>query len=593
MEVRSQMPQETHRKMRDIRKFGVSENGLCGSRSFSHAWNSRCFRGTLSVIAIVIGMQPAAVVAQQSHPQYGGEVTIKGNVVNSAGKSIGDASVWLEQEGTLNRLGTKTDAAGAFGFAAIPPGRYLLSAEKSGQKSHGPVVLALGQGERKDIDLILEVPPDTRSDSTARSQSPTQTMEFSDKPNFAIAGVTDWTAAGGHGSDSALRTSEDLARETLTLKADRSDRLGPASPSGASKENESENKLRAALAGAPGSFDGNHQLGEFYLRTGRYKESIPLLQAAYQIDPAVNDNTYDLVLAYKESGDFLRALEYVKKLQIHKDSADLHHLAGELDEKLGDPLAAVQEDEMAVRLDPSEQNYFTWGSELLLHRAVWQAVEVFRSGAKLYPKSPRMLAALGASLFGAALYDEAALRLCDASDLNPAEPEPHIFMGQIEKEAPAPLPCVEQKLARFLQKRPDSPLANYLYAMAVWKRQEQRANPLALQQVETLLTKAVTIDPNCVDAYLQLGILYSSEHNYEKAIGFYTKAIEVDPQLGEAHYRLGVAYDRTGEPKKAKREFALHDEIEKQKAAAVERQRREIKQFLVVLQAQPTHSTVQ
>ena len=106
-----------------------------------------------------------------------------------------------------------------------------------------------------------------------------------------------------------------------------------------------------------------------------------------------------------------------------------------------------------------------------------------------------MLAALGTSLFGAALYDEAALRLCDASDLNPTEPEPYIFMGKVEKEAPAPLPCVDQKLARFLQKQPDSPLANYLYAMAVWKRQELRADSPTLEQVETLLTKAVTIDP--------------------------------------------------------------------------------------------------
>ena len=211
-------------------------------------------------------------------------------------------------------------------------------------------------------------------------------MEFSDKPNFTIAGVTDWTAVGGHGSDSALRTSEDLARETLTLKPDRSDRLGPASPSDASKENESESKLRAALAGAPGSFDGNHQLGEFYLHAGRYRESIPLLQAAYQIDPAMDDNTYDLALAYKEAGDFSQAHEYVQKLQTHKDSADLHRLAGELDEKLGDPLAAVQEDELAVRLDPSEQNYFAWGSELLLHRAVWQAVEVFRKRSQAIPK---------------------------------------------------------------------------------------------------------------------------------------------------------------------------------------------------------------
>ena len=97
----------------------------------------------------------------------------------------------------------------------------------------------------------------------------------------------------------------------------------------------------------------------------------------------------------------------------------------------------------------------------------------------------------------------------------------------------------------------------------------------------------MAIDPKCSDAYLQLGVLSFSQHQPEKAIGFYTKAIQSDPQLGEAHYRLGVAYDRIGSPEKAAQEFKLHDEIEKRQAAAVEQQRREVKQFLVVLDGQP------
>jgi Tfp pilus assembly protein PilF len=123
--------------------------------------------------------------------------------------------------------------------------------------------------------------------------------------------------------------------------------------------------------------------------------------------------------------------------------------------------------------------------------------------------------------------------------------------------------------------------------MTIVKRQEQPADPAALHQVETLLTKAVAIDPKCSDAYLQLGILYFSQHQPEKAIHFYTQAIQANPQLGEAHYRLAVAYDRIGLPEKARQEFQLHDEIEKLQADAVERQRREVKQFLVVLEGQP------
>jgi tetratricopeptide (TPR) repeat protein len=549
------------------------------------------FLGGVSVIVVLLSILTAASLAQQTHSEHTDGVTIQGKVHNLAGNSVGDASVTLEQKGILKPLETKTNAEGIFAFTTLPAGSYSLNAEKSGQKSHRTAVLVMSQGDRKDVDLILDIPIDIRSSSNSPSNQ-TQAMEFSDKPNFTIAGVVDWTAVGGHGSDSALRTSEDLARETLTLKPETS-KYPESAPGEAKNENESERKLRAALASAPESFEANHQLGEFYLHAGRYRDSIPLLHAAYQIDPRMDGNAYDLALAYKEAGDLPQSREYVQKLLAHKDSADLHRLAGELDEKLGDPLAAVQEYERAARLDPSERNYFEWGSELLLHRAVWQAAEVFRNGAKAYPKSARMLTALGASLFASALYDEAALRLCDASDLNPANPEPYMFMGKIEREAPTPLPCVEQKLKRFVEKQPENPLANYLYAMAIWKRQTQPANQQALQQVETLLTKAVAIDPNCVDAYLQLGVLYFSQRDYPKAISFYTKAIEVDPHLGEAHYRLGVAYDRIGEPTKANREFALHDEIEKQQAAVVESQRQEIKQFLVVLQAQPTHPTVQ
>jgi tetratricopeptide (TPR) repeat protein len=504
--------------------------------------------------------------------------TIKGTVHDSTGKLVADASVRLERKdvpGVVEAVvGAKTSAAGGFVFSAVPVGSYTLSAEKSGLRSRSTTVVASPDGNQKPVDLVLD------ADSAASAPSSAPAMEFADKPNFTVAGVTDWTAVGGHGSDATLRTSEALARETLALKPQG---LGP----GDARANQSESNLRAALAGAPGSFDANHQLGEFYLGAGNYQESVPLLQTAYRIDPTNRGNEYDLARAYEATGDFPQSRDHVEKLLAHQDDAGLHRLLGELDEKMGDPLAAVHEDEQAVRLDPSEQNYFAWGSELLLHRAVWQAAEVFKNGTKAYPKSARMLAALGTALFAGALYDQAGDSLCQASDLNPADTEPYLFMGRIEMAAPKPLACIEPRLARFVQQQPGNSLANYFYAMAIWKRQQQPMDQKALQQVETLLAKAVAIDPKCGDAYLQLGILSFSQRNFEKAIGFYGKAIEVDPQLGEAHYRLGVAYDRIGSPEKAKQEFQLHDEIEKLQAAAVERQRREVKQFLVVLEGQP------
>jgi tetratricopeptide (TPR) repeat protein len=259
----------------------------------------------------------------------------------------------------------------------------------------------------------------------------------------------------------------------------------------------------------------------------------------------------------------------------------VHRLAGEIDEKSGDPLAAVHEFERAVTMDPSEQDYFEWGSELLIHRAVWQAKEVFEQGVKVYPRSARLLTALGAALFAGALYDEAALRLCEASDLIPDDSEPYLFMGKVEIATPKPLPCVEEKLTRFAQRKPDNSRANYYLAMAIWKQSGQEIDEETTRKIESMLTKAVMIDSKFGEAYVQLGNLKSQHKAFAEAAELYAKAIEADPQSSEAHYRLGLAYDRLGEQAKAQREFQLHEEIEKQHADAIDRERREVKQFVV------------
>jgi tetratricopeptide (TPR) repeat protein len=203
-----------------------------------------------------------------------------------------------------------------------------------------------------------------------------------------------------------------------------------------------------------------------------------------------------------------------------------------------------------------------------------------------------MQTALGTALFAGARYDQAAERFCAASDLNPESTDPYVFMGKIQMAAPNPLPCIEPRLAHFVQQQPENSEANYLYAMSILKRQEQRPDEKAIQQAKVLLTKAVSVDPNCGEGYLELGILADSEQSFETAINFYEKAIAADPRLADAHYRLGMAYDRTAQPAKAKQEFQIHDQIKKEQAEATEKQRRDVKQFLVVLPGAPDGSVV-
>lgn len=589
-------------------QFGVQNKCECGYRKGKWVFRmnrlpiayldfqkpmNRCPRFLFLWAVVFAGSAAVGAVAQTPSPSQLDAITVDGIVRSSAGEPVMGASVVLEGKGGTRRLETKTDAEGQFSFIVRHAGMYTATAEKAGfgKCATDPMPL-LSSGQKKQLELRLQsaTPPPFSSSAAASSGA----MEFKDEPNFTVAGVTDWSGAGGHGSDTSLRTGEELARETLALKSSESDESSRGAPAGNAvgrETAETENKLRAAVARTPDSFEANHQLGEFYLRSGKNREAIASLKTASQINGRDVANAYDLALAYRGIGELSLARDLVvKTLAKAAGNASLHALLGDLDERMGDPLGAVREYERAATLDPNEGNYFEWGTELLLHRAVRPAVIVFKKGSVAHPNSARMLVGLGAALYADGSYDEAAGQLCRASDLKPEEATPYLFLGKMEVTSPTSFPCGEEKLARFVQNQPENALANYYYAMAVLKRSRESKSPADSQQAEALLKKSMAIDPQLGEAYLQLGILYAAQGGREQAIAAFQRAVEVAPSLGEAHYRLSQLYKRGGEKSKADQEIQLYKQAEKNEADEVERQRREVQQFLIILKDQPAVS---
>ena len=288
---------------------------------------------------------------------------------------------------------------------------------------------------------------------------------------------------------------------------------------------------------------------------------------------------------------------------------EVHHLLGDVEEKLGNPLQAVREYQRAAELDPSESNLFDWGTELLTHRALEPATEVFTKGNRLFPKSVRMLIALGVSWYARGSYDQAGKCLANASDLAPDNPTPYLFLGKMQIAEGTPSEESVERLRRFAELQPDNALANYYYAVSFWKqsasavepgrdtsRDNERDNERSAR-VESLLQKAVHLDPKLGAAYLQLGILYAQRKDFPRAISAYQKAIEVSPEavspeqdtpeinetLEVSHYRLAQAYLRTGNKTRAQEELQLHDRLAKTTKEKTERERREIQQFVISL----------
>ena len=471
--------------------------------------------------AILVSFARAAACEQNLSPRPSDNVTIEGTIRDTAGKPVADATVILDEKHNVKKFETKTNADGNFVFTIDHAGTFTVVAKKTGFSDSVADSLVLSIGEKKRVDVVLQATPSITT-------SP-GTMEFKDEPSFTVAGVTDWSNLGLHGSAASSKTSESLAKETSALKSSETE---AGSARGSSKR-------------------------------------------------------YQTALAYRDKGDFSAARLEVLKALANTDDAEGHRLLGELDERLNEPLEAVKEYERAARMDPTEQNYFEWGTELLLHKAGEPAVEVFTRGSSAHPKSARMRTGLGAALYASGSWEEAARCLCAASDLQPADPAPYLFLGKIEKTSPSPLPCSEEKLARFAQEQPGNALANFYYAISVWKREKGSEDPAGRKHAEMLLEKALAIDPKLDEAYLQLGMLHSAQGNFEQAIRDYKKAVEVNPRLGEAHRELGMSYQRTGEKANAEQEFATYKEIEKVEAAERERERRDLRQFLIILKDQP------
>jgi tetratricopeptide (TPR) repeat protein len=516
--------------------------------------NSRVRRWLAAMIFVCLLLLRAG--AQEQTP-----AAILGTVRDAVGAAIGDVHVRLERGGAVVAE-TQTTATGDFVLSSIAPGAYVLIADKAGLQSARSSITVDGSA----------------SQSVKLTMQSVGGMEFADEPNFTIAAVTDWTAAGGHGSDTVLRASEALNREAIRLKP----QTNNAPPNADTEESrQRENALRAAVAQSPKSYEANHDLGEFYLSAGRAGEAVAWLEEAHHLRPDDFRCELDLARALQGAAEFASAREHVKSLMARGENADVDRLAGELDEKLGDPLTAVGEFARAVRADPSEQNYFEWGSELLLHRALLQAKEVFAAGMKAHPKSERMQTALGAALFADALYDQAAERLCAASDMDPGDPEPYLFMGRIVVAVSSPMPCVVPHLKRFAERQPSNAMASYYYAMGMWKQSGQPVDPAGAAPVEALLRRAVSVDDRCAVAWMQLGVLSYSRKDFRTAIDFFQRATAANPELSEAHYRLGMAYDRVGERDEAKAELDLHEKIDQEQKVQIERQRRAIKQFRV------------
>ena len=266
---------------------------------------------------------------------------------DSSGKPVASARVTLQSTNGADTesWNTRTDSAGAFRFVGHWNGNYTV---RTGESESSltivkSVELAVGKTTKVDLDLntVSSSSPSPQDYLSPAAKSP----QFFDEPKFAVAGVAAPTNSGGHGSDTILRNSEALVRDTASLEATGKEAAGK----------DAAGKPAAQVAGAKNSAEDGMLLQE---------------GAGIQAEILRQENAAD-----EKSSDDLKL-----DVQTREKRSDLYHRLAQIDEKLGNPLESVHEYQRAAELTPSEANLFDWATELLTHRALEPATEVLTRG---------------------------------------------------------------------------------------------------------------------------------------------------------------------------------------------------------------------
>lgn len=207
--------------------------------------------------------------------------------------------------------------------------------------------------------------------------------------------------------------------------------------------------------------------------------------------------------------------------------------------------------------DWTESQFLSRGSDLLLHQQSASALEVFRRAVQRFPDSTKLQTGFGVALFARGEYDQAVTALIRATDLMPSDPRPYLLLGKAYQAARLENDEAVGRLKRLVELDPHVAQASYYYALGLRKGGKPADSP----RIESLLKRAIDINPEFTDAHLQLGALYADEASFPPAIEQYKEAIRLRPDFAAAHYRLAQVYLRAGYKHDSEAELAAYNRL--------------------------------
>jgi tetratricopeptide (TPR) repeat protein len=460
---------------------------------------------------------------------------ISGTVRDAEGRLVAGARVTLtNQKSTTVTVQTRSNESGEYRFAGIAIGEYSIAAELNGSEAKPAEIIKISSASQsRVIDLTLG----------AGAAKPT--------PKFEAAGIRGLIDPGGYSAAANAAAASGLIAGIADIN-----RTGKGASAAKDWPCNLEAELAKAAQANPASAEANRRLGEFYLAHDQASRALPFLQKSHQIDGADYASSRDLAAAWIKTGQFNSARELLTTMAERQSKPEVHQLLARALEGLGQFSQAAQQYQIAAREDPSEENLFGMGYELILAGSVADAAKAFQLALERYPRSTTLLLGAGSAAFLQGNAPEGVSYFLRAADLEPTDPRAYAFLSSASETSPADSVKIRASFKRFYELAPDNARACFYYALSLRNQGGANSTDEGLK-VEELLKRAILLDPQFAKAHYQLGILYASRGDYAGAVKEYEAALRLDPALNEAHYRLSIAYSRTKHPDLAEHEMKI------------------------------------
>ena len=347
------------------------------------------------------------------------------------------------------------------------------------------------------------------------------------------------------------------------------------------KQDASWGRLPAAPPGL--SSEQHFALGLMFASGGAYPMAASHFERTLQLEPTSDSAIYNLALAYKGEGNPQAALDLLQGKVEVQSNAELCDLLASLEEEAGLYVQAVRHYQRAVELDSTkEQYYFDLGAEYLLHLTFDAAIEAFRLGTQKFPASARLHVGRGLAHFALRQYSDAADAFLNALETDPSSPDAFLAWNDLPQFVlTSEWGKIQPRLQRLAERYPENSQIVLCYGAALVHEAMTSGPADSLDGAQSLLEKAVRLNPRLALAHLELGNVYAERKQDSNAIASFREAIRLDSNSEMAHYKLAQIYRNMNNLDLAGQELILYQKLSRSHRDQMAQTRSTIRQFVL------------